>query len=271
MNRMAHLTGQGVVALAVFVMSAALCLVAGAGLAAGSGLVVFEAPGGKFAPGDTVDGTVPLALEVGQTLTLIAEDGSVIKLRGPYNGVPRSASAATAGPLSAALAQLIAVPASTSSALGASRDAAAGTGPGGGVAKPAKVVGTIGGVIAVEGGASDPWLIDVSGPGHRCILDAGELVFWRPDRNAVADVTLTIDTEGWKGYTGWPAGFAKLAAPEAMPRRDGAIYTVDYGRGPAGLTIHVLPAKVSGVPVLAAWMVEKGCVEQAAALLRSRS
>jgi len=239
------------------------------------GLVVFEAQGVKLAPGDSVDGAKPLTLDAGQTLTLIAEDGSVIKLHGPFSGAPRPAADTGNGSLSGSLAQLLTASAATSSALGASRDAASLLHPGGGGAGNSRSTpaGSIGGVTADDEIPPEGWLVSVGSSGHRCVLDNGELVFWRPDQGSLPEVPFTVSVSaanGWTGETRWPAGYTKLAAPDAMPRRDGAVYTVDAGHGPANLTLHILPGKVRAAPVLAAWMVEKGCPAQATALLRAR-
>ncbi len=41
-----------------------------------------------LAPGQIVDGSVPLAVAAGARVTLIAGDGRVTTLRGPFSGVP---------------------------------------------------------------------------------------------------------------------------------------------------------------------------------------
>lgn len=266
---------QTVFALAV-VLVAAGPLAQGVSWAGNLDLVVLESEGTNMKPGDSVDGAKAMTLAAGQAVTLIAESGQVIRLSGPFAGVPVAAESSKGGTLSASLQQLLSAPAATSSSLGASRDSAAvvnlGDGALGAGASRSMKAGTVGGVLPAEGGPPEPWLVDVTTSGHRCVLDTGEVVFWRWDRKADADVTVALAGGDWSSRTRWPAGYAKLAAPEAMPRREGAVFTVIAGGGTAttsNITLHVLPHAVTAAPVLAAWMVEKGCPGQAAALLRT--
>ena len=52
-------------------------------------LVVVEVRGGVgLKQGDTVDDAKPIKLEDGQMVTLVADDGSILTLRGPYDQAP---------------------------------------------------------------------------------------------------------------------------------------------------------------------------------------
>lgn len=230
-------------------------------------LVVFESQGGPMAPGDVVKGDSPLTLDAGQILTLIAEDGSVITLTGPFSGPPRPTAAANSGALSATLTQLLAASASSTSSLGASRKLVP-TGAPAPVSAGLSRGGSIGGVA--DAIPPEPWLLDTQTSGHRCVLDSGAVTFWRSEPSQGAEVKVSFAGENWTASTRWPGGYTRLAAPEGMPRRNGAVYTLDYAHNPVTLTLHVLPSKISSVPVLAAWMVEKGCSGQATALLRGQ-
>ena len=261
-------------------VSVALVLLAltGAGTAQAdspAGLVVFAAQGVNLKPGDTVDGTKPFTLEAGQSATLISDSGKMLKLRGPYSAVPLSETGRQGATVTDALAALASAPRTTSATLGASRDAA-GTvhlAPGGGPEGPAAARskgGSIGGILSGDDGVPEPWVISVAGSGHRCAREGSELIFWRTDKNPEQEIKVGIASESWRARTRWPGGYAKLAAPDTMPRLDGSVFTVDVGSASTTLTLHIMPQSVTAAPVLAAWMVEKGCISQAAALMRTK-
>src|SRR5258706_6261106 len=121
---------------------AAGCLIGALTLAAkdvpAADLVVVEARGGAAQqPGQTVDGTKVLALQAGQRLTLIAADGKVIRLTGPYDQAPAAIVTADANGLTDSLRNLVRSRSADVGSLGTVRSA--------GEQKP----------------LPEPWLIDV--------------------------------------------------------------------------------------------------------------
>ena len=69
-------------------------------------LVVIEATGTALKAGQSIDGSKPLVLKEGEQVSLVAEDGNVLKLRGPYDKAPDTAG--TGGmEVSKALAALV--------------------------------------------------------------------------------------------------------------------------------------------------------------------
>lgn len=264
----------GVIRYALAIGLLAVAVPSGA-RAQGSSLVVFAAQGVPLKPGDTVDGSKPFVLEAGQTATLISDNGKMLKLKGPFSGVPLSDAGRQGGTVTDALAALVQAPRTTAATLGASRDAAGAVhlAPGadvpGGATAPRRA-GTIGGIGGGDDGLPEPWIVSIAGSGHRCVREASELVFWRPDKAQDQEVKVGGNADGWRARTRWPGGYAKLAAPETMPLAEGSVYTIDVGTASATLTLHVMPKTVTVAPVLAAWMIEKGCISQAAALMRSK-
>lgn len=60
-----------------------------------------------------------------------------------------------------------------------------------------------------------------------------------------------------------------MEAPATFPIKDGRIYLADFGGKPVVVTLTRLPSTLSNPRMQAAWMLEKGCVAQAEALLKT--
>ena len=89
--------------------------------------------------------------------------------------------------------------------------------------------------------------------------------------NPLAGGTLTMmpADRSWRAQTEWPTGSATLQAPGNFPIKDGRTYLADFGGKPVAVTLTQIPPKVTGARMQAAWMLEKGCVAQAEALLKT--
>jgi len=241
--------------------------------AAATDLVVLEAKGLSLSPGQRIDGSQPLQLEAGDQIKLIANNGRLIRLSGPYNDVPLAAGGGgDSGRLSQSLAALVGGGGTTSAMLGAHR-AVPELGGGG---EAGLSGGNTSGVAAVrtvgkpEIDLPEPWILDVNGDGNRCLHGTSQpVILWRQARDEAQPVEVSVADGAWRGRTEWPRGYTKLATPEALPRLDGERYTVEIGSDSVSLTLHVIPETIDEPAVLAAWMMEKGCRSQAAALLRT--
>ena len=219
-------------------------LIAAPGARAGD-LVVVEAKGVSLQPGQSVDGSKVLKLEAGQRLTLIASDGKTIKLRGPYEEAPAPAQTADAGGVVDSLRNLVSARSAGTASLGVVRSA------------------------SEERPLPEPWLVDVSKPGNRCLIENSQAVFWRPDSAQSTTMEVRPADRSWQAKTTWPAASEKLGMPPNLPLRDGQTYQVEMSGSTASLTFHIIPASINKDAVRAAWMVEKGCEAQAAALVRT--
>jgi len=60
-----------------------------------------------------------------------------------------------------------------------------------------------------------------------------------------------------------------MEAPSNFPVRDGRTYLVDFGDKPVAVTLSEVSPAAANPKMQAAWMIEKGCVAQAEALLRT--
>lgn len=206
-------------------------------------LVVIDARGGSYKPGASIASSRPVVLKAGERLSLIAPDGRNVVLRGPYNGLPlqRSGEARNAR---AALGALIATRNARSSSIGAVRggpDAAA---------------------------LPDPWLIDISRPGARCLREGQTPIWWRP--SSVGDVPFVVQPvdRSWRADFVWKNGEDRMRAPR-LSKLDGiSLFVIRTGDQDNAIGINMIPQGDYDDLVLASWMLEKGCIQQADAFLK---
>ncbi|MBL8806208.1 MAG: hypothetical protein JNN22_05110 [Rhodospirillales bacterium] len=220
-----------------------LVLALAASPAAANELVVLEAKGVDLAPGAKVDGTQVLKLAAGQRVTLIAADGRTVKLKGPFEEAPAPAAGQVAS-MGDALKNLM-------------------NQRGSGVAQL--------GVVRAAGDAAElpePWVLDVGRSGARCLPAGAAPVLWGPKFADATEMSIEPTDRSWRAKGAWPASADRLALPGRIPLVDGGSYIVGIGGNQAALTIHRMPAALSDPLVQTAWMIEKGCEEQARALAR---
>lgn len=213
-------------------------------------LIVFKATGIGLKPGQAIDGAQPLTLTAGQKVELIAANGRIIKLAGPYKQPPAPGVPDGRESVASTLKSLIATDGETLS-MGVTRSATD---------------------VLKSGGKEwlpEPWLINVTQPGTHCQREGQPVVFWRPANDQESEIRLATDGNTWKANTRWPAGADKLAPPPSMPLKDGAQFKITLDAAKTDLTVKLIPEQVSEPPVLAAWLLESGCRAQSLALLRT--
>ena len=236
--------------LAVAAALAALMLTAPP-LAAAQVLVVIDAAeaGEALAPGKLLQSSDVITLPEGARLSLLNQQGELVLIKGPFSG---------------AIA-------------GAIADAAADAG-----AEGATVMEQIAGLIdgedslvsfgaaraVVEPGITDevphPTLISVMAPGPRCVI-ASDPQLWRSDATAAANLTLK-DAAGKAHTLAWAAGADRIALPLDLMADGSAIETDLDGRA-VRIDLNVRPDSVRNLSQILAWLAERGCKGQAAALL----
>jgi hypothetical protein len=225
----------------------ALAMVASAtahGVAAAAELVVVEARGVALHPGQVIDDTEPLVLREGQRVTLITANGNTLKLHGPYDQSPADGGVG-GNNLAQAFAALVVQKQIRTSDVGVVR---AGTG---------------------EAKLPEPWLIDVTRPGSRCVREGDRVVFWRPDAVPSVNVTVSPLDRSWRLSTTWPSGAERLTMPQDLPMQVRTTFLVDLGQSQVAVTLNTIPGAARTDPMRAAWMIEKGCQAQAEALLQA--
>jgi hypothetical protein len=211
---------------------------------AADGLVVVEARGVAFKPGQMIDADKPVVLKDGQLLTLISPNGSTMRLRGPYDQVPGAGSGAEVADLSVAFKSLVTRKGPQTNDVYAVRAGAAATLPA-------------------------PWLIDISRPTRACIRADAPVVLWRADPSPSTTLTISPTDRSWKARATWPSGEDRLTIPENLPLADGATYLVAYEGSQVAVTMNRVPAALPTDAARAAWLAEAGCEAQAEALIRT--
>ncbi len=205
-------------------------------------LIVLEARGGSLKSGMSIDSSATLTLKEGERLTVIGPDGRSITLKGPLSGQPLSKSSVAADPRQA-LAALISTRDARTSSIGVVRAGAA----------TAKLPA--------------PWLIDVSRPGVRCLLEGEHPVWWRSDSAAGGGFTLFPMDRSWSAQFNWEAGQDRQAAP-ALSRYEGSnVFVIRQEEREYAISLALVPSKLDNALILASWMLEKGCAQQADSLI----
>ncbi len=203
-------------------------------------MVVMEARGVKLQPGQVVDGSANLTLAEGQQVSLMTQDGKVVKLRGPYDKAPAPGEAATAN-VQLAL-QLLVTQESARERAGVIRGG------------PGMVV------------PPDPWLVDVGSSGLRCLLADSTITLWRSDAGATQQTEVAPNDRSWKADVEWKSGSDRLPLPHNVPVRRRTPYVVKLGGKEVNITLVSLPASLTNDAMRASYMMENGCDAQAKAL-----
>ncbi len=205
-------------------------------------LIVMEARGAGLKVGQQIDSDKPLLLKDGERATLIGPDGSKVALRGPLNEPPIKKSAVVTDPKKALVA------------LVANRDARINTA----------------GVIRAGGAAAklpDPWLIDASRPGVRCIRQGARPVFWRPNASAATKLVVSPADRSFRNEFEWPVGVDRLSMPESSRFEVQNLLRVELDGQEFAVGLVEIPTTIDNPMVLYAWMLEKSCLQQSDALL----
>jgi hypothetical protein len=229
-----------------FTVLAALAALLGAGaMARAADLVVVEARGIDLKPGAIVDGVKPLALKDDQVVTLIAPDGKIIRLRGPSDTPPAPDAGGSTVDVNAALKTLVTQELAGSTELGIVR-------------------GTQEQAVPPE-----PWLIDVTHDGNRCLPEHSPIVFWRPGGGGAVSVSVAPYDRSWIARSEWTPNSDRLVIPTTVPLRPRATYVVRVGEKETAITIIVIPASLKNDAMRGAWMIEAGCEPQVKALVQA--
>lgn len=216
-------------------------------------LVVIAATGvdDTLQPGVIVKSSTRLDLSSGVSLTLLSQNGSVLKLDGPFAGSATVAGAKVETDKVNAWATTL----SKISLVVSKRVARS------------NVVGSSRGAVAPDGDAHDNiWLLTVDSSGHRC-LPKGGTDLWRKDANKKVELDLRSQSAQEKGMT-WRAGQNLLRLPQKFVE-DGTLVVMKIDTQPRRFTIHVLPNEIGADRwgAVLHWMIANQCTRQAGLLI----
>jgi hypothetical protein len=230
--------------------TAVLALSAIAGMAQAAEIVVLESNAVRYAPGQTLDAALPIALAAGEFVAIVTEDARLIRIDGPHSG-PAAGPPPDEGAVRRALAQLI--------------------------VDERPEVGGIGGVRGSgdEPQAADtrpePWLVHTQRSGDQCAVRGQGVRLWREDGAEAAVAELSASLDDATAEVRWNAGEQRAAWPTEIPLTDETIYLLRPQGSLRSLPVrlHLLAPSVAGNSLAAAaWLAARGCTEQARLLLR---
>lgn len=213
-------------------------------LAAHAGqLVVISSSADAIVPGDIVDGAALMEIPAEATVTLVAPDGRVVSLKGPYQAAPDKSANPKDVSLLDSLARLFA---------GKSGEQLA-------VFRSAPTKGP------------DPWAANVTRSGTYCLRTDRPATLWRTRARLETRLTLELTGSGQKVSVRWPAGESTLPWPSALPLIDGANYFAHLKNaiGSTEITPTLVPSGLPGDVHRAAWMGRNGCARQARKVLEA--
>jgi hypothetical protein len=191
-----------------------------------------------------IDSARNVKLVEGEKIVLVAPDGRMSTLRGPYSG-PAVRNAASVQNPRTALAALIATRNDRASSVGAVRSGAS--------AAP----------------LPEPWLIDISRGGDRCLREGEKPVWWRPETLAEQAFSVFPIDRSWRADYVWAAATDRMTPPNIVGLDDLRSFIVRAGGQEHPVRINIIPRDIDDPLVISAWMLEKACVQQADAYLRA--
>ncbi|MEM8975310.1 MAG: hypothetical protein AAGD43_24885 [Pseudomonadota bacterium] len=213
-----------------------------------SELVVIAADnaGAQLVPGKTLKAGSSITLAAGGRVTVLAQSGEVIKLKGPFSGPIKGSKGTKGGSQLAAVSKLLGT-SRRSATLGATRAVTPGSGQ---RATPGNI-----------------WIVEAHRAGKACVR-GNEMMLWRPTAGQPAIVALWPLTGAPKKID-WPAGKSTHRVSD-QPLADGVQLSVLAGGRNTAIVLSVLPDDIDAAPggQLLQWMAARGCRAQANKLIR---
>ena len=209
-------------------------------------LIILQARGGDFKVGQSISPTKEIKLKEGERLTLIGADGKSITHRGPYKGLPVK-KVSSKPDATKALSVLIASRDARTSSIGVIRS----------------------GTDAVQ--VPDPKAIDITRGGPRCLNEGEKPEFWRPDASKEQPFIMFPVDRSWRADLVWKAGQDRIIMPD-LSKFDGVTTVlVNIDQQEFAISFSVIPSSIKDPIILTAWMLEKGCIQQANSLITNLS
>lgn len=218
------------------------------GLASSGQLIVVESNTKNFPAGYVMEAPKHITLAAGEQLNLVAEDGALLRLRGPFSGVPSAARAPieeNAGVVQA-LSRLFAAGQPSPSAWGTYR-------------------GNEGRHGSEAANIDEPWAWNIFRSDNICVPKGVTPTMWRSETEGRQQIVLLHLSTGAEAELELDSGQRSVAWPGTVPLLDGGEYAVrDAGNlWERKLLVYVIPDHVTGDVQQIAWMSDAGCLRQA--------
>ena len=224
--------------LAIFLVWVAIPAVAGE-------LVIVASSAPDLKPGQIIKTDAVIQVPSGTSITIVSQTGKLLTLKGPYTGPPgpRGQGGGDKNLISSLSNLLLRLGEETS--IGGSRAGRGLTAP------------------------SEPWAISVHRSGHFCYQAAASAKLWRAKTVRNWNFSLKNMVDKTKLVTNWPAGSETLDWPSKVTLGDGVTYMArrETPKFERRLVLHRVPPDLPTDVHKAAWMAEKGCLDQAKRLL----
>jgi hypothetical protein len=216
-------------------------------------LIVYSAVGVGYKPGEAINSSDAMTLKSGERLSLISPTGKMIKLVGPFKGVPLTKEAGKDNQsIKKAIQNLLTHSEPGSDSYGITRN-----------------TDDLLKLASQPAPLPSPWVIDVTQDGPYCYKEGEKIIFWRGDKSKTTTITIKIEPVGWNAKATWKSGKSKLALPDSIPIKEGLLYKVTLdGKGVEGV-LNIIPKTIQSKIAQAAWMKERGCLSQFRTLVHS--
>jgi hypothetical protein len=221
-------------------------------LALAADVVVIESTSADYPVGEILDADMNIVLGEDVEIMLIAEDGMIISLAGPYTGpADNEGTPGVRGALDA-LGRLVGYAETEAGDIGGVRGDASGED-----------------FLAqeVEDHRTSPWLLHTAITGPQCVRagddDPG---YWREQNDADERLEVKHVTSGESVIIAWQAGDNTIAWPGTLPLLADEMYLLRFGDQlrSTNLLVREVPATVSdGGIAMVAFLAANGCLSQA--------
>jgi hypothetical protein len=204
------------------------------------------AAAGKFPKGTLLDGSSEMDLPASSELVLLSDTGVLRTVRGPARSIGNLDVGAPANPGALkSLGDMLRVQKDGRMTLGAVR--------GGPPMRP-----------------TDPWVIDTTTTGTKCLFEDRPAVLWRSGPLSAARVSLQATGSGDRTSFDWPAKASTVPWPSAVRTKSGETYQLAGNAAESTFTLAVATGQSSPGGALL-FMAESQCADQAALLLAELS
>lgn len=227
----------------------ALCL---SPIVVAADLVILESTSPDYPSGEILDDTTQIELSEDGEITLIAEDGTIISLSGPFIGSPSLDAIQNVSGVLDALGRLVGTADVSATDIGGVRGDEEGDDF---LAR------------AVDDTRTSPWTLHTNITGAQCVIaDAQEIRFWRENADNTEQLRVKHIGTASNNTIEWQAGNQTVTWPSGLPLVANDLYLVRLGDDLRSTTLQLreIPAAVNrdGVAVVA-FLAAKGCISQA--------